>query len=53
MKKLILPIILLLSLASCGGRETRTISLPSLPDGTHTVTIDDLNGAQPIITIEE
>lgn len=53
MKRILLLIFLTALLSSCGSQEPRTITLPSLPDGIHTVTIDNLTGDQPIITIEE
>ena len=53
MKRILILILLLMLLSSCGTPEPRTITLPSLPDGIHTVTIDNLTGDQPIITIEE
>lgn len=53
MKRILLLILLIMLLSSCGSPEPRTISLPVLPDGIHTVTIDNLTGDLPVITIEE
>ena len=53
MKRILLLILLIMLLSSCGSPEPKTISLPVLPDGVHTVTIDNLTGDLPVITITE
>lgn len=53
MKRILLLILLLMLFTSCGSPELRTIILPNLPEGIHTVTIDNITGDQPIITIVE
>ena len=53
MKRILLLIFLTTLLSSCGSPEPRIISLPNLPEGIHTVTIDNLTGDLPVITITE
>lgn len=53
MKRILLLILHIMLLSSCGSPEPRPITLPKLPEGIHTVTIENLTSDQPIITIEE